>query len=40
LPSQAISEAESNLIEWAQAHMKPQAQGPGSGQKKKKKSKK
>jgi len=40
LPSQAISEAESNLIEWAQAHMKPQAQGSGSGQKKKKKSKK
>jgi len=40
LPSQAISEAESNLVEWAQAHMKPQAQGSGSGQKKKKKSKK
>ena len=39
LPSQAISEAESNLIEWAQAHMTP-AQGSSSGQKKKKKSKK
>ena len=39
LPSQAINEAESNLIEWAQAHMTP-AQGSSSGQKKKKKSKK
>ena len=39
LPSQAISEAESNLVEWAQAHMTP-AQGSSSGQKKKKKSKK
>jgi hypothetical protein len=39
LPSQAISEAESNLIEWAQAHMTP-TQGSNSGQKKKKKSKK
>ena len=39
LPSQAISEAESNLIEWAQAHMTP-TQGSNAGQKKKKKSKK
>ena len=39
LPTQAINEAENNLIEWAQAHMTP-AQGSNSGQKKKKKSKK
>jgi hypothetical protein len=39
LPAEAISEAESNLIEWAQEHMKP-ASGSGSGQKKKKKNKK
>jgi hypothetical protein len=39
LPAQAINDAESNLIEWAQAHMTP-AQGSGSGQKKKKKNKK
>ena len=39
LPAQAINDAESNLIEWAQAHMTP-AQGSSSGQKKKKKNKK
>jgi hypothetical protein len=39
LPAQAINDAESNLIEWAQAHMTP-AQGLSSGQKKKKKNKK
>jgi hypothetical protein len=39
LPTEAISQAESNLIEWAQEHMKP-ASGSGSGQKKKKKNKK
>jgi hypothetical protein len=37
LPSQAINDAEKNLVEWAQAHMTP---APGSGQKKKKKNKK
>lgn len=37
LPSQAIDDAEKNLVEWAQAHMTP---APGSGQKKKKKNKK
>jgi hypothetical protein len=39
LPAQAISQAESNLVEWAQAHMTPSS-GSGSGQKKKKKNKK
>jgi hypothetical protein len=39
LPAQAISQAESNLVEWAQAHMTPSS-GTGSGQKKKKKNKK
>jgi hypothetical protein len=39
LPAHAISEAESNLVEWAQAHMKP-ASSSSSGQKKKKKNKK
>jgi hypothetical protein len=38
LPLEAISEAEKNLSEWAQAHMLPSSQG--SGQKKKKKNKK
>jgi hypothetical protein len=37
LPTQAINDAEKNLVEWAQAHMTP---APGSGQKKKKKNKK
>ena len=39
LPADAISQAESNLLEWAQVHMKP-SQGAGdTGQKKKKKNK-
>jgi hypothetical protein len=37
LPTQAINDAEKNLVEWAQAHMTP---ATGSGQKKKKKNKK
>ena len=37
LPAQAINDAEKNLVEWAQEHMKPT---PGSAQKKKKKNKK
>jgi hypothetical protein len=39
LPADAISQAESNLVEWAQAHLNP-AQSGASGQKKKKKNKK
>jgi hypothetical protein len=40
LPTDAITQAENNLVEWAQAHMKPTQSGAGSGQKKKKKNKK
>ena len=40
LSTDAITQAESNLVEWAQAHMKPTQSGAGSGQKKKKKNKK
>ena len=40
LPIEAINQAESNLLEWAQAHMKPSPAAGGSGQKKKKKNKK
>ena len=40
LPADAISQAESNLVEWAQAHLNPAQSGAGSGQKKKKKNKK
>jgi len=41
LPADAISQAESNLVEWAQAHIKPtQGAAGSSGQKKKKKNKK
>jgi len=37
LPAEAINQAENNLIEWAQAHMKPTQGAASSGQKKKKK---
>jgi hypothetical protein len=40
LPAEAINQAENNLIEWAQAHMKPTQGAASSGQKKKKKNKK
>jgi hypothetical protein len=40
LPTDAINQAESNLVEWAQVHMKPAQGAGGVGQKKKKKNKK
>jgi hypothetical protein len=41
LPAESISKAESNLVEWAQTHMKPtqNVTNTGQGQKKKKKNK-
>lgn len=40
LPAESISKAESNLVEWAQTHMKPTQNVTNTGQKKKKKNKK